>query len=179
MTLVSRKTLAACFSLALLAGCGNPAGMEEASTDETADVAMEEGNIIATLKRADGFSNFVSAVEAAGMTDMLENDGPYTVFAPTAEAFNRMDQNVLNDLMKPENKDALAQVVGIHVFEGEYPYDELTDGMELTNLAGMSLPITVDGDSKMIAGDLIVGSDIEASNGIIHVPFDIIAPTFD
>ena len=177
MTSMLRKTLAALSSLALLAGCGNQAGTENATPEEAADVPMAEANIIDTLKRADGFSNFVDAVEAAGMTKTLEGEGPYTVFAPTTEAFNRMDQNVLKDLMKPENKAALAQVVGIHVLRGEYPYDELTDGMELTNLAGMTLPITVDGDSKMIAGDLIVGSDIEASNGVIHVPNDIIAPT--
>ena len=178
MIRMSSKTLAAFSSLVLFAGCGSHSETETASPEETADVAMAESNIIETLKRANGFSDFVNAVEAAGMTETLQGEGPYTVFAPTTEAFNRMDQNVLNDLMKPENKEALAQVVGIHVFEGEYPYDELTDGMELTNLAGMTLPITVDGDSKMIAGDLIVGSDIAATNGVIHVPSDIIAPTF-
>ena len=176
MTLISKNTLIAFSSLVLLTGCGNEVETEEAST-ETAAEAMEEANILDTLKRADGFDTFVSAVEAAGMAETLQGEGPFTVFAPTQEAFNRMDQNVLNDLMKPENKEALAQVVGIHVFEGNYSYDDLTDGMELTNLAGMTLPVTVDGDSKMIAGDLIVGSDIESSNGVIHVPNNIIAPT--
>ena len=176
MTLISRKTLIAFSSLALLTGCGSEVETEQAPTETAAD-AMEEADILDTLKRADGFDTFVSAVEAAGMAETLQGEGPLTVFAPTQEAFNRMDQNVLNDLMKPQNKEALAQVIGIHVFEGNYSYDDLTDGMELTNLAGMTLPITVDGDSKMIAGDLIVGSDIEASNGVIHVPNDIIAPT--
>ena len=176
MTLISKKNLMVFSSLALLGACGSEVETEEASTETTAE-AIEEADILDTLKRADGFDTFVSAVEAAGMTETLQGEGPFTVFAPTQEAFNRMDQNVLNDLMKPENKEALAQVIGIHVFEGNYSYDDLTDGMELTNLAGMTLPITVDGDSKMIAGDLIVGSDIEASNGVIHVPNDIIAPT--
>ena len=176
MTLISTKTLIAFSSLALLAGCGSEIETEEAPTETTAE-AMEEADILDTLKRADGFDTFVSAVEAAGMTETLQSEGPFTVFAPTQEAFDRMDQNVLNDLMKPENKEALAQVIGIHVFEGNYSYDDLTDGMELKNLAGMTLTITVDGDSKMIAGDLIVGSDIEASNGVIHVPNNIIAPT--
>ena len=176
MTLISKKNLMVFSSLALLGACGSEVETEDASTEMTAE-AIEEADILDTLKRADGFDTFVSAVEAAGMTETLQGEGPFTVFAPTQEAFNRMDQNVLNDLMKPENKEALAQVIGIHVFEGNYSYDDLTDGMELTNLAGMTLPITVDGDSKMIAGDLIVGSDIEASNGVIHVPNDIIAPT--
>ena len=176
MTLISKKILMVFSSLALLGACGSEVETEDASTEMTAE-AIEEADILDTLKRADGFDTFVSAVEAAGMTETLQGEGPFTVFAPTQEAFNRMDQNVLNDLMKPENKEALAQVIGIHVFEGNYSYADLTDGMELTNLAGMSLPITVDGDSKMIAGDLIVGSDIEASNGVIHVPNDIIAPT--
>lgn len=176
MTLISKKNLMVFSSLALLGACGSEVETEDASTEMTAE-AIEEADILDTLKRADGFDTFVSAVEAAGMTETLQGEGPFTVFAPTQEAFNRMDQNVLNDLMKPENKEALAQVIGIHVFEGNYSYDDLTDGMELTNLDGMTLPITVDGDSKMIAGDLIVGSDIEASNGVIHVPNDIIAPT--
>ena len=176
MTLISKKSLIAFSSLVLLAGCGAEVETEEPSPETTAE-AMAEVDILDTLKKADGFSTFVSAVEAAGMTETLQGGGPFTVFAPTQEAFDRMDQNVLNDLMKPENKEALAQVIGIHVFEGKYSYDDLTDGMELTNLAGMTLPITVDGDSKLIAGDLIVGSDIESSNGIIHVPENIIAPT--
>ena len=181
MLRILSRTAVLASGLALLGACSGAPETDEPEAMETAasDDAVESTDIVATLKKADGFSTFIAAVEAAGLTDTLSSGGPYTVFAPTNEAFNKMDQNVLNDLMKPENQEALAQVVNIHIFPGKTTYEELTDGMQMENLAGMTMTVHVDGNSKLIEEDLIVGSDIEASNGIVHVPNEVLTPAVD
>jgi uncharacterized surface protein with fasciclin (FAS1) repeats len=87
-----------------------------------------------------------------------------------------MDQSALEDLLKPENKDALAAVLSFHVLPGKVMYDDITESGEVTTIAGVPLKVTVDGDTKMIGNAVIIGSDIEATNGVIHVPDRVITP---
>jgi uncharacterized surface protein with fasciclin (FAS1) repeats len=110
------------------------------------------------------------------MTETLRGEGPFTVFAPTDDEFAALGDGVVEELLKPENKDALAAVLSFHVLPGKVMYDDITESGEVTTIAGVPLKVTVDGDTKMIGNAVIIGSDIEASNGVIHVPDRVITP---
>ena len=136
----------------------------------------QDADIIDTAAQADGFSTLLAAVDAAGLTETLRGDGPFTVFAPTNEAFDALDPDALADLLKPENSEALVAVLSFHVLPGKLMYDDITETGEVTTIAGQPIMITVDGDTKTIGNAVIIGSDIEASNGVIHVPDRVITP---
>ena len=136
----------------------------------------QDADIIDTASQADGFSTLVTAIDAAGLTETLKGEGPFTVFAPTNEAFEAMDQDVLADLLKPENSAALAAVLTFHVVPGTVMYDDMNDGDTLTTVGDLPLTITGSGDAKLVDEVSIVGSDIPASNGVIHVVDQVIVP---
>lgn len=136
----------------------------------------QDADIIDTASQADGFSTLLTAIDAAGLTETLKGEGPFTVFAPTNEAFEAMDQDVLADLLKPENSAALAAVLTFHVVPGTVMYDDMNDGDTLTTVADLPLTITGSGDAKQVDEVSIVGSDIPASNGVIHVVDQVIVP---
>ena len=136
----------------------------------------QDADIIDTAANADGFSTLIAAIDAAGMTETLKGEGPFTVFAPTDDEFAALGDGVVEELLKPENKDALAAVLSFHVLPGKVMYDDITESGEVTTIAGVPLKVTVDGDTKMIGNAVIIGSDIEASNGVIHVPDRVITP---
>ena len=123
-----------------------------------------------TAARADGFSTLLAAIDAAGLTGTLRGEGPFTDFAPTDDGCAAMDQDALADPLKPENTDALAAVLSFHALPGRIMYDDIT------TIAGLPLKVTVDGDTKTIGNAVIIGSDIEATNGVIHVPDRVITP---
>ncbi len=158
-------TLTAVLAAALATGGATFALAQDGPTD-----------IIATASKAEGFSTFVAAVEAAGLTETLTGEGPYTVFAPENAAFEALEPGVLDDLLKPENQAALQAVLSFHVLPGKILYADLTEDMDAETISGETIRITVDGDTKTIGNALIVGSDIEASNGVIHVPDRVIVP---
>ncbi len=136
----------------------------------------QDADIIDTAAQAEDFSTLLAAVDAAGLTETLKGEGPFTVFAPTNEAFEALDPDALADLLKPENSEALVAVLSFHVLPGKLMYDDITESGEVTTIAGQPIMITVDGDTKTIGNAVIIGSDIEASNGVIHVPDRVITP---
>lgn len=136
----------------------------------------QDADIIDTAAQAEGFSTLLAAVDAAGLTETPKGEGPFTVFAPTNEAFDALDPDTLADLLKPENSEALVAVLSFHVLPGKLMYDDITESGEVTTIAGQPIMITVDGDTKTIGNAVIIGSDIEASNGVIHVPDRVITP---
>lgn len=117
-----------------------------------------------------------SAVTAAGMVQTLKGTGPFTVFAPTDEAFAAIQSDVDN-LLKPENKTKLEQVLMCHVFDGKIKANDLKDGQELTSIDGNKLKVTVMTDGKIMVGDAhITVSDVMASNGIVHMIDKVLLP---
>lgn len=160
-------------------GCGED---NETIASDAAEVTapMSSEDIVAVASGDEQFSTLVSAIDAAGLVETLQGEGPYTVFALTNEAFDALTAGTLDNLLKPENKDQLTEILTYHDVPGKIMSADLQDGQEVETVPGERLTIKL-GDSVEVEG---VGSsatvtqpDIEASNGVIHVIDAVLLPT--
>ena len=136
----------------------------------------DKEDIVTIAAGNDNFSTLVTAIKAAGITDILKDSGPFTVFAPTNEAFNALPAGTLEKLLKPENKDALVQVLTYHVVEGKVTAEQVVGLSEATSVEGTTIDISTDMGSVMVEDASVVKTDIMASNGVIHVIDKVILP---
>ncbi len=144
-----------------------------------ATVAFAGGHskdIVDTAIEAGSFTTLVAAVEAAGLVETLKGEGPFTVFAPTDEAFAALPAGTVEDLLKPENKDKLVAVLTYHVVPGKVMSGDLSNGMMAATVQGGEVTIMTEG-GVMVDDASVVTPDIEASNGVIHVIDKVILPS--
>ena len=132
-------------------------------------------DIVDTAVAAGSFSTLVAAVEAAGLVETLKGEGPFTVFAPTDDAFAALPEGPVENLLKPENKDQLVAVLTYHVVPGKVMSTDLSEGLMAATVQGQEVTITLDGGAK-VDGAAISAADIEATNGVIHVIDAVILP---
>ncbi|WP_425074243.1 fasciclin domain-containing protein [Sagittula sp. S175] len=133
-------------------------------------------DIVDTATEAGSFETLLAAATAAGLVDTLKGDGPFTVFAPTDAAFAALPEGTVDDLLKPENKDKLTEILTYHVVPGKVMSTDLTDDMKAATVEGEE--ITIDLDNGVMVNDATVTqADIEASNGVIHVIDKVIMPS--
>ena len=133
-------------------------------------------NIVATAAAAGQFKTLTAAINAAGLTGTLEGPDPFTVFAPTDEAFARLPAGTVENLLKPENKAQLVAILMYHVVPGAVTAADVTKLTEAKTVNGKTIAISTTGNSVMINGAHVVTPDIAASNGIIHVIDKVILP---
>lgn len=133
--------------------------------------------IVETAVKAGAFNTLVQAVKAADLVETLSGKGPFTVFAPTDEAFAQLPEGTLATLLKPENKAQLASILTFHVVPGAFDAKAVLARTALPSAQGQRLPITMDGKTPCIAGAAIVKTDIRCGNGIIHVIDRVVLPT--
>lgn len=139
------------------------------------DAAAAPGDIVAVASGAGSFKTLVAAVKAAGLVETLQGKGPFTVFAPTDEAFAKLPPGTVEDLLKPENKDKLVAILTYHVVPGKVMAADVKTMMAKT-VNGKELSIKVD-DGKVTVNDAnVVKTDIAASNGVIDVIDTVILP---
>jgi uncharacterized surface protein with fasciclin (FAS1) repeats len=136
--------------------------------------AMDK-DIVDTAVGAGSFSTLVAAVQAAGLVDTLKGEGPFTVFAPTDEAFAALPEGTVESLLLPENRDQLVAILTYHVVPGKVMSTDLTNGMEAATVQGAPVTIMTEGGVKVNAAN-VVTADVEASNGVIHVIDAVILP---
>ena len=130
--------------------------------------AAEEKTIVGVAAGAGQFNTLVVAVKAAGLVDTLSGKGPFTVFAPTDEAFAKLPAGTVDNLLKPENKEKLAGILTYHVIAGKVmAADVKTSGVKTVN--GKEAAIKVEAGKVTIDAANVVKTDIAASNGVIHV----------
>jgi len=135
-------------------------------------------NIVEVAAADADFETLVSAVEAAGLAGTLSGPGPFTVFAPTNEAFSELPSGVLADLTTNESlRGTLRGILTYHVVPGRILSSDLADGMMLRTVEGGDLRVTIDNDSVMIDGANVVRPDINASNGVIHAIDAVLMPS--
>lgn len=132
-------------------------------------------DIVDTAIDAGSFGTLVAAVEAAGLVDTLKGDGPFTVFAPTDEAFAALPDGTVEDLLKPENKDQLVSILTYHVVPGKVMSTDLSNDMKAETVQGGEVTIMTEGGVTVDDAN-VVTADIEASNGVIHVIDAVIMP---
>lgn len=132
-------------------------------------------DIVDTAVGAGSFTTLVAAVQAAGLVDTLKGDGPFTVFAPTDEAFAALPEGTVESLLLPENKDQLVAVLTYHVVPGKVMSTDLVDDMEAPTVNGETVTIDLD-NGVMVEAATVTSADIETSNGVIHVIDTVILP---
>jgi len=133
-------------------------------------------DIVDTAASAGTFNTLIAAAKAAGLVDALKGDGPLTVFAPTDDAFSALPAGTIESLLKPENKDQLATILKFHVIAGKIGSVALADGAALETLAGLDANISQTEGGFNIENARIIATDIDASNGVVHVIDRVILP---
>lgn len=152
-----------------------PGAMEE-PTDAEQPTASTEQSIAEIAAGDEDFEILTAAIEAAGLTEALSNsDLSITVFAPTDAAFEALPEGTIEELLLPENRDQLAQLLTYHVVDGEVRSTDLTSG-EVDTLTGAPVTVMVGEESVTINEANVVAADIEASNGVIHAIDSVLLP---
>lgn len=164
-------TMAVAFMMLLAAAVG-------AAQDETETVSANVSEDIIEVATADGdFDTLVAAIRAAGLTDTLSGAGPFTVFAPTDEAFDKIPQDELNDLITNESqRDNLRTIITYHVVPGLITSSDLENGTTFKTMQADDLNITIDNGVVIVDDARVVQPDIMASNGVIHAIDTVLIP---
>ncbi|MBD1869753.1 fasciclin domain-containing protein [Cyanobacteria bacterium FACHB-471] len=149
-----------------------PAGME---TPAEPTAAAEAGTIVDVATANGSFGTLIAALTAAELDQVLQGEGPFTVFAPTDEAFAALPEGTVEQLLLPENRDLLVQILSYHVVPGELTSSELTSG-EVQTVANEPVTVEVSADGVTVNEVTVVQPDVTASNGVIHVVDQVILP---
>jgi uncharacterized surface protein with fasciclin (FAS1) repeats len=135
-----------------------------------------EKDIVDTAVAAGQFNTLAAALEAAGLVDTLKGDGPFTVFAPTDAAFAKLPAGTVESLLKPENRDQLVAILTYHVVPGTVKAADVVKLDEARTVNGQDVQITVADNGVQVGDANVIKTDIEASNGVIHVIDTVIIP---
>lgn len=167
----------------LVAGCGDKETKPEGDDKGKAGAGGGDGggetaavDIVDTAVAAGDFKTLVAAVKAADLVETLKSEGPFTVFAPTDAAFEKLPEGALADLLKPENKETLAGILKYHVVSEKVMAADVVKLEKAGTVQGSDVMIKVEGDTVMVDGAKVVKTDIKCSNGVIHVIDTVIMP---
>ena len=133
-------------------------------------------DIVDTAVKAEKFQTLVAAVQAAGLVETLKGEGPFTVFAPNDKAFEKLGEDAIADLLKPENKAKLTAILTYHVVPGKVMAKDVTGIEKAKTVQGQEIKVKVKEEKVHIDGAKVIAADIEASNGVIHVIDSVILP---
>ncbi len=174
-----------CGSCLLLSSCDNNATTSTTSpTTETEKMSGQSGvqddvsqkTVVQIALGSKDHSTLVAAVKAAELVDVLSNTGPFTVFAPTNAAFDKLPAGTVEGLLKPEKKDALTDILQYHVSVGVYKPEAFKDGQVIGQVNGSNITVQVKDGKVTINGSATIVASIPASNGIIHVIDGVLLP---
>lgn len=147
-------------------------------SDTSGSENMDGQDIVALAQGNQDLSTLVQAVTAADLVGTLQGDGPFTVFAPTNEAFAALPPAELKRLLKPANKDELANILTYHVVAGDVKAADLKDGQMVETVQGGKLKVSIADDGTVkVGGATVVQPDVEASNGTVHVIDTVLVPS--
>ena len=171
----------------VLLSCNN--GTEQSKTETAQAIAAEtqvgqsgvkddlsQKNVVQVAIGSKDHTTLVKAVQAAGLVDALSNAGPFTVFAPTNAAFDKLPAGTVEGLLKPEKKDDLTDILQYHVSIGVFKTENLTDGQVIGQVNGGNITITKKDGKFIVNGTATVIASIPASNGMVHVIDGVLLP---
>jgi uncharacterized surface protein with fasciclin (FAS1) repeats len=144
-----------------------------------ANAGSANKDIVDTAVSAGQFKTLATALQAAGLVDTLKGPGPFTVFAPTDEAFAKLPAGTLDNLLKPENKDQLVAILTYHVLPGKEMAADVVEMTEAKTVNGKTVDFSMNGDAVMVNDARVTATDVVASNGVIHVIDKVILPSND
>jgi uncharacterized surface protein with fasciclin (FAS1) repeats len=162
--LVKRIYVMICFALLL------------ALSFKSSAFAESKKDIVDTAVAAGDFKTLAAALQAAGLVDTLKGPGPFTVFAPTDEAFAKLPAGTVEDLLKPENKQKLISILTYHVVAGKVMAKDVVKLHEAKTVNGQDVKIMVDGGKVMVDNANVIKTDIQCTNGVIHVIDSVLLP---
>ncbi|GAB4401767.1 MAG: hypothetical protein OHK0053_24920 [Microscillaceae bacterium] len=148
---------------------------DAAEPTEAPEEAEKAKNIVGLAQETEALSTLVKALQAADLVSALEGEGPFTVFAPTNEAFAALG-TTLDDLLKPENKEKLAGILKYHVVSGMLKSTDLKDGQKAATLNGAEVTISTKDGVSLNGKAKVTMADVEASNGVVHIIDTVILP---
>jgi uncharacterized surface protein with fasciclin (FAS1) repeats len=169
LKLGGEKVMLKTFTLGLAAGA-----LALGVTTAHAQPAVKD--IVDTAAAAGSFKTLAKALQAADLVDTLKGQGPFTVFAPTDDAFAKLPAATLNDLLKPENKKKLQRILTYHVVPGRVTSSDVVKLSTAKAVSGDTIDIKASSGTVMVDGARVVKTDVQASNGIIHVIDTVIMP---
>lgn len=162
--MIKRIMLMAVFSVFAFAGAAQ------------AQTQMSKMDIVDTAVSTGMFNTLVAAVKAGGLVDTLKGSGPFTVFAPTDEAFAKLPAGTVENLLKPENKDMLVKILTYHVVAGNVPAAAVVKEKNIATVQGQPVTVKVKGGKVWIDKSTVVKTDVSATNGTIHVIDTVLMP---
>lgn len=156
----------------------NASGASETKTVGQSGVQDDasQKNVVQVAVGSKDHTTLVTAVKAGELVDALSNAGPFTVFAPTNDAFAKLPAGTVDNLLKTDSKDALVNILQYHVSVGVYKTESLQDGQSLGQVNGDNITITKKGNDILVNGTAKIVASIPASNGIIHVVDAVLLP---
>lgn len=166
------RKIAGMMALGLLTITAQGQAQYMSSTNGSAD----ENDIVATAIAAGSFETLVTAVKAAGLVETLRGEGPFTVFAPTDDAFAKLPAGTVEELVKPENRAKLQAILKYHVVPGRLMAKDVVSSKYLTTVQGQQIRVSLKDGSAYVDAAKVVKTDIATSNGIIHVIDAVILP---
>ena len=151
---------------------------DEAAEAPAAEAVVETTDVVSTARASDNLTTLVSAIEAAGLVDTMSGPGPFTVFAPTDAAFAALPENVLSQLLLPENRERLRVLLAYHVVPGRAVGSADIAGQQVNAPTAMGSPLAINatGGGIMVDNANVIAADIEATNGVIHVIDRVLVP---
>jgi len=154
-----------------------PVFADDAKSANNSAVATAKKDIVDTAVAAGSFKTLAAALQAAGLVDALKGDGPFTVFAPTDEAFAKLDEGTVENLLKKENKDKLVEILTYHVVSGKVMAKTAVTLDKATALNKKDIALAVKGKSLTLNSTAkVIKADIDCTNGVIHVIDTVILP---
>ena len=160
-----------------VAACSDNGDSESNSgMNDVAKTPTDAADIVDVAADTPDLSTLVEAVTAAGLAETLQGEGPFTVFAPTNEAFDALPAGELDRLLKPANKAELAKILKYHVVSGEIMSSDLTNGQKAKTVEGGTLTVTINGKTVKVNDATVVKADVPASNGVVHVIDRVLLP---
>ena len=148
--------------------------LETAPNTEMDEEMLAAGDIVAVAMGSGSFATLITALETVGLVEILSGEGPYTVFAPTDEAFAALPAGTVEKLLRPENQDILAQILTYHVVPGKLTSGDLVSG-SVTTVEGSAVTVAIE-EMVKVNNATVIRPDIPASNGIIHAIDRVIMP---
>ncbi|MGB5621816.1 MAG: fasciclin domain-containing protein [Gammaproteobacteria bacterium] len=147
-----------------------------ASAGHHGEMKAKQGDVVEVAVAAGDFTTLAAALEAAGLVDTLQGEGPFTVFAPTDAAFAKLPAGTVETLLKPENKDQLIAILTYHVVSGEVTAAQVVTLESAETVNGKTVAIAADDNGVRVNQANVTATDIEASNGVIHVIDEVLLP---
>lgn len=172
MNRIPLRTLAAALAL----GLATPLALAAGPAATPVAAARAQADIVDTAVAAGQFKTLAAALEAAGLVDTLKGPGPFTVFAPTDAAFAALPAGTVENLLKPENRARLREILSYHVVPGNVPASQVIGMDSATTVQGGTLDIAASGDGVSVDGARVIATDVTASNGVVHVIDKVLIP---